>query len=431
VLRAESRLVLRKYKPKIIAITGSVGKTSTKDAIFAVLSKAVHVRKSDKSYNSEIGLPITVLGLKNGWNNWGIWLKNFLKGLGLILLPNKYPKWLVLEVGISHPGDMKKTASWLKTDMVVITAIGETPAHIEFFQSRKQLIEEKSKLIKTLKQDGFLILNADDHDVLELKHKTKNLVYTYGFSKDADVIGSEENILYENSSNAEEENRKGYPKGVIFRVDEGGDSLPVAIEGVFGRNHIYASLAALAVASKLKLNMLNAVDALKNYEVQPGRMRIILGINGSLIIDDSYNSSPFACEAALGTLGEVQYGERKIAVLADMFELGKHTIESHKHIGGVVKKRADVLVVVGPRAEMIKEGALEAGMKPDNIFEFSNSRETGEFLKGFVKEKDLILVKGAQNMRMERAVEAILLDKENKSNLLVRQEEEWLKRQQY
>lgn len=420
VLRIESRLVLFKYKPKIIAITGSIGKTSTKDAIFTVLSRTTHVRKSDKSYNSEIGLPLTILGVKNAWNNPMLWLKNFTRGLGLFLLPHKYPKWLVLEVGVGHPGDMKKTASWLKTDIVVITAIGETPAHIEFFSSRRQLIEEKSQLIKTLKQGGLLILNADDPDVLEMQNKTKNLISTYGFGGEADILGSGENILYEKGG--------GTPKGVIFRVDKDGKSLPVSIEGVFGRNHVYAAMAALALASELKLNMLDAVDALKNHETPPGRMRLLAGIKDSLIIDDSYNSSPFACKAAIKTLGEVKYGARKVAVLGDMLELGKHTEEAHENIGKVVRENADVLVVVGPRAQKIKEGALGAGMPAENIFEFLHSRETGEFLKGFLKEKDLVLVKGSQGTRMERAVEAILLDQENKKNILVRQEEGWLKR---
>ena len=124
ILRLESVLVLFKYKPKIIAITGSVGKTSTKDAVYAVLSGITYVRKSEKSYNSEIGLPLTILGVPNGWNNPLIWLKNIFAGLWLFIYPHKYPKMLVLEVGVGKEGDMKKTASWLKTDVVIITAVG-------------------------------------------------------------------------------------------------------------------------------------------------------------------------------------------------------------------------------------------------------------------------------------------------------------------
>jgi UDP-N-acetylmuramoyl-tripeptide--D-alanyl-D-alanine ligase len=423
ILKIESRLVLSKYKPKVIAITGSVGKTSTKDAVYAVFSKIAYVRKSEKSFNSEIGLPLTILGLPNGWNNPFIWFSNILKGFWLFLWPHKYPKWLVLEVGISKPGNMADVASWLKTDAVIITAIGETPAHIEFFNSRKHLIEEKSLLIKTLKRDGLLILNADDESVLEMKSKNKNPTTTYGFKEGADVLGSGDTISYNDS---------GLPEGIIFRVDESGTSLPVVIDGVFGRNHVYASLAALALVSALKFKMLDAANALKNYDVPPGRMRLLKGINDSLIIDDTYNSSPFACESALRTLKEIKYGKRKIAILGDMLELGRHTGEAHKNIGKIARENlsenGDVLIVVGHRAKAIKEGALENGMDEKNIFEFLDSTEAGNFIKTFVQKGDLVLVKGSQGMRMERVVEAILFDQKDKDKLLVRQDAEWLKK---
>ncbi len=417
VLKVESKAVLLKYKPKVIAITGSVGKTSTKDAVYAVISKISYVRKSEKSYNSEIGLPLTVLGAPNGWNDPILWIKNILKGLWLAICPHKYPKWLVLEVGVGKPGDMRKTASWVKSDVVIVTGIGETPAHIEFFSSREHLIEEKSGLLKTLKKDGILILNADDEAALGFKAKSKNRIITYGLKAGADIVGSGENISYDSA---------GVPEGVIFRIDVEGNSLPVSIEGVFGRNHIYASLAALALASTLKLNMLDAISALKNYDVPPGRMRLLKGINNSLLIDDTYNSSPFACRSALETLGEVKCSGRKIAVLGDMLELGKHTIDAHKEIGKVAKENTEVIIVVGPRAKSIREGAEEAGMNKAGIFEFTNSREVGEFLKTFVQKGDLVLIKGSQSMRMERAVEAVLEDQKNKSKLLVRQDKEWL-----
>ncbi|KKT25008.1 MAG: UDP-N-acetylmuramoyl-tripeptide-D-alanyl-D-alanine ligase [Candidatus Nomurabacteria bacterium GW2011_GWF2_43_8] len=433
VLRAESRLVLWKYKPKIIAITGSVGKTSTKDAVYAVLSKISHVRKSEKSFNSEIGLPLTVLGVPNGWNDPLTWLLNALKGLWLFVSSHKYPKWLVLEVGVGKPSDMGRTASWLKTDAVIITAIGATPPHIEFFDSQGHLVEEKSQLIKTLKPDGLLVLNADDESVLQMKSKSKCRVITYGFKEGADVLGSGDSIFYNKKNELSE---AGKPAGIIFRVDEGGKSLPVVIEGVFGRNHVYASLAALALSSDLKLNMLTAAESLKNYDVPPGRMRLLSGINGSLIIDDTYNSSPFACESALKTLGEIKNVKRKIVILGDMLELGKYTAEAHKNIGRVVKENADILIAVGQRAKGFKEGALEvypdssgAGMNSKNIFEFLDSRQAGDFLKTFVQTGDIVLIKGSQGMRMERAVEAILLDQENKEKLLVRQDEEWKKRE--
>jgi UDP-N-acetylmuramoyl-tripeptide--D-alanyl-D-alanine ligase len=421
ILKAESRLVLLRYKPKVIAITGSVGKTSTKDAVYAVLSEIAYVRKSEKSFNSELGLPLTILGLPNGWNNPAVWIKNILKGLWLIIYPDKYPEWLILEVGVGKPNDMRETASWLTTDAVIMTAIGDTPAHIEFFTSRKHLIEEKSELIKTLKPEGLLVLNSDDEAVLDMKNKTKCRFITYGFKQGAEILGSGESILYD---------EKGIPRGVVFRVDEEGKSMPVIIDGVFGRNHIYASLAALALSSGLKWNMLTAINALKNYDVPPGRMRLLQGKNGSLIIDDTYNSSPFACESALETLGSIETKGRKIAILGDMLELGKHTIESHKNIGRIAKEKLigseDALIVVGLRAKSIKEGAVEAGMNGENILEFLDAREAGKFMETFVRLDDIILVKGSQGMRMERVVESILEDVVNKYNLLVRQDKEWI-----
>ena len=417
ILKFEAFLVVWKYQPKIIAVTGSVGKTSTKDAIYTALSGFAYVRKSEKSYNSQIGLPLTVLGLPNGWNNLYFWIQNALKGLWLFLYPHNYPKWLVLEVGVGKPGDMADTASWLQTDAVVITAIGETPAHIEFFKNREHLIEEKAGLIKTLKKDGILVLNADDEAVLGMKNKTKNIFVTYGFNLDADIVVSALNISY---------NENNQPNGIIFRIDVRGKSLPVSISGVFGKNHVYASLATFALAFGLKWNLLEAVNSFKNFEAPPGRMRLLYGINDTLLIDDTYNASPFACEMGLKTLGEVKVLGRKIAVLGDMLELGKHTKEAHENIGKIVQENADILIVVGLRASFIKDGAIENGMIPENIFNFLNSFEAGEFLKNFAQKDDLIFLKGSQGMRMERAVEMILEDQKNKKDLLVRQDPEWL-----
>ncbi|MGH7249482.1 MAG: glutamate ligase domain-containing protein, partial [Minisyncoccia bacterium] len=225
-------------------------------------------------------------------------------------------------------------------------------------------------------------------------------------------------------------NDKNEPAGIIFRVDIEGSSFPVVIEGVFGKNHTYAALSALAVAHSFKFNILEAVNAVKNHEVPPGRMRLLHGTSDSLIIDDTYNSSPFACEAALKTLGEIKHKNehgRKIAILGDMLELGKHTYEAHKNIGKVAKENADILIVVGLRAKTIKEGAIEAGMKGD-IFEFLDAVETSNFIKTFIQAGDIILIKGSQGMRMERIVETILLDQENKKTLLVRQDPEWLRK---
>ena len=156
VLTREARAVLRKYNPKVVAVTGSVGKTSTKDAIFAVLATRYHVRKSEKSFNSEVGLPLTILGLENAWGNPLKWLQNMFDGLLLILFSAQYPEWLVLEVGADRPGDISSLRRWLRTEVVVITRLPEVPVHVEFFGSAQEVIEEKASLIDTLRPGGAL-----------------------------------------------------------------------------------------------------------------------------------------------------------------------------------------------------------------------------------------------------------------------------------
>ncbi|MFA7315355.1 MAG: Mur ligase family protein [Candidatus Paceibacterota bacterium] len=138
IITWQAKMILRRYKPKIIAITGSVGKTSTKDAIFTVLSKFKSVRKSEKSFNSEIGLPLTILGLPNGWNNMYLWLENIARGFWLLMKRHEYPEWLVLEVGAGKPGDITSVAKWLAPDIVVVTRFPDKPVHVEFLVRQRK-----------------------------------------------------------------------------------------------------------------------------------------------------------------------------------------------------------------------------------------------------------------------------------------------------
>lgn len=422
ILERQARLVLKKYKPKIIAITGNIGKTSAKDAVYAVLSKFYFVRKSHKSFNSEIGIPLTILGLSNAWQNPVMWMENFLKGFWLILKRHPYPEYLVLEVGADAPGDIQKVVKWLYADIVVFTRFGDVPVHVEFFKTPEQLFAEKSNLMQALTKDGLLLLNADDQLVLKLKEKSKHKTITFGFAENATVKASNEVVLYKDGREG------GVPHGVSFRIDYGGHSVPVALDGVFGKNHIYSALVALSIAYEKNLNMLDAIEALKNYDIAPGRMRLIEGVKGSEIIDDTYNSSPLACETALNTLGGIKTTGKKFAILGDMLELGKYTSEAHKNIGMLAAKNADMLVTVGLRSKFTVEGARDAGMSEKNIFQFDDSRMAGKFVEQAATAGDVILIKGSQGMRMERAVEEIMAHPEDKEKLLVRQEKEWLEK---
>ena len=154
ILTLEAKLVLKRYKPKIIAVTGSVGKTSTKDAIYTALCEPFSIRKNQKSFNSEIGVPLTVLGLENAWGNPLLWVGNILKGVWMCVWPQTYPKWLVLEIGADHPGDIKSITKWVIPDIAVVTRIPNVPVHVEYFKDAEALLEEKSELLKAMKPDG-------------------------------------------------------------------------------------------------------------------------------------------------------------------------------------------------------------------------------------------------------------------------------------
>ena len=419
ILELEARLVLKKYKPKIIAATGNVGKTSTKDAIYVMLSRAYHVRKSEKSFNSELGVPLTILGCESGWNSPRLWMSNILEGLALIFLKNHYPKWLILEVGADRPGDILRITKWLSPDMVVVTHIGEVPVHIEFFKSVKEVVAEKSHLVHALKEGGLLFLNADDEQVLSMKEHSRGKVFTFGTSEKATMRATNEQILYD---------QDGKPAGVTFKINYGESSVPVRLQGTAGFSYAYAVSAALLIGVSEGFNLLSAVEWIQEYETPPGRLKIIGGINRTSILDDSYNASPAAMDAALSTLAAVETKGRKIAVLGDMMELGKHSTDEHKKVGALAAGICDILVTVGMRAQTIAEEAHAKKMGKRDIFLFDDAREAGVALRGIVAEGDVILVKGSQSMRMERVVEELMAHPEDKRRLLVRQETEWLER---
>jgi UDP-N-acetylmuramoyl-tripeptide--D-alanyl-D-alanine ligase len=421
ILRFEAYRVIKKYKPKIITVTGSVGKTSTKDAIFDVLSSGWYIRKSEKSFNSEIGVPLTILGCDNGWSNPFTWFLNIMHGLSLIFFRHEYPNWLVLEVGADRPGDIKLLTLWLKPDISVITRFGKTPVHVEYFKNREDLIQEKLYLIRALRRDGIAILNYDDEDVRAFSEYTEASKIFYGF--DGGIIkASHYHILTE-------KNGKGnFPVGIGFNVDYAGTPIAVELFGSLGKHHVYPTLAALAVGCAQGMKAEEAQIALKKHTPALGRMHLVDGIKGSLIIDDTYNASPIATTEALNTLQTLEKAKRKIAILGDMMELGIHSSDAHREIGIISAKSCDILVTVGIRSRRIAEVAMDFGMSEKNIYQFDTSKEAGAFIQNIITKGDIILVKGSQSMRMEQTVKEIMAEPEQASELLVRQEEEWLEK---
>jgi UDP-N-acetylmuramyl pentapeptide synthase len=428
LLILEAKAIIKKYRPRIIAITGSVGKTSTKDAIFQVVAPGTYARKSQKSFNSELGLPLTILGRPNAWNNPIGWLQNLIDGLSLIIFSTRYPKWLVLEVGADRPGDIQSVAKWLPVEVAVITRLPEVPVHVEFFSSPDEVVKEKAALIDALLPHGTLVVYGDDKRAPELIEKAKGKhIVTFGFAEGNDVRAADFTLHKTEGS---------MPLGMDAMVETKHGSIPLRVAGALGAHSILPALAAVAVGSVVGKSNLEIEGALKNYEPPQGRMHIVEGIKGTTIIDDTYNSSPAAVAAALDTLKLIGKARketnlpagRQVAVLGDMLELGRHSVEEHKKAGAYAKGRVDILATVGFRARDIAEGALDAGMSEKKVLQYESSWKAGEEIAAMLKEGDVVLVKGSQSMRMERAVKELMAHPEQADKLLVRQDQEWQRR---
>src|SRR3989338_4339339 len=409
ILKLEAKLILARFKPKIIAISGTVGKTSAKEAVALVLGSEFDVRKSEKSYNSEIGVPLTIIGAKTGWSSLKQWLLIIFKGIKVFLFSANYPKILILEMGVDRPKDMEKMVSLVKPYAAVITAVGTVPVHVQYFSGQEELINEKRKLVECLNDNNWAILNIDDKEVSAFRKNTKAKTITYGFSESADLAAS---------------NYKMDGDGIVFK----GNIVPVRLDKFFGRHNVYIILAAIGAGLACGINLIKSVEAVSEMKPLLGRMNLLEGINNSVIFDDSYNSSPIAVEAAVEVLSEYP-AKRRIAVLGDMKELGEFSQSEHERIGEMLRaKGVWLLFTVGLEAKFIAEGARRSGFDAFKIFEFSGSAEAGEAVKNIIQEGDLILVKGSQSARMEKVVEIIMAHPEDKDKLLVRQEEEWKKK---
>jgi UDP-N-acetylmuramoyl-tripeptide--D-alanyl-D-alanine ligase len=418
ILTWEAKILLHRHKPTIIAITGSVGKTSTKDAIYTAIKSKVAARKSEKSFNSEIGIPLTVLGLPNGWNNPLQWLRNIIDGFFTALFTKEYPSVLVLEAGIDRKGDMHKLKKWLSPDIVVLTRLPKVPVHVEYFDSPEAVVAEKMVLVSAMKPDGVLVYNHDD-DII--KAQLPNVIQRkVGFGRylETNFTAREDRVVYQDD----------LPVGIEFDVQHESGRVTVQIKNTVGTQHMFSCLGALTVAHELGITLSDAADSLSELTTPPGRMRIVPGLKATMILDDTYNSSPIAAEQALQALKELSYTKRKIAVLGDMLELGKYSTDEHRRIGEIAAGAADVLVTVGVRSRNTAEAALAHGLSEDVVFQYDDVARAGRELQNLIAPSDVILIKASQGLRLEKIVEEIMLHPESASDCLVRQDVEWKKR---
>ena len=358
----------------------------------------------------------------------------------MFLFKNEYPDCLILEIGADHPGDIRKIAKWLRVDIVVVTKISQTPVHVEFFKSPLEVFEEKASIIQALKQNGTLVLYGDDPKIIALNQRVEGKgikVYSYGLNESATVHGLEQSVTYSKDEG------NWLPTGVFFniKIKDCQEMVSVTSKNIVGQAYIYPLLAAVATAYSLGIKPEKINADLNKFLPPRGRMNLIPGINGSVIIDDTYNSSPDAAKAALETLKSLEsssslnsvnpligQGGKKIAILGDMMELGKYAADEHRKVGKEAASVVSDLITVGMRSRMTAEEALKNGMPSESVRSFDKADEVAGYVGPMIKSGDVILVKGSQSIRMEKVVKALMKEPERAGDLLVRQEKEWLEK---
>lgn len=350
----------KRFDCQVIGVTGSTGKTTTKETIWSVLRKAFPTLKSEANYNNEIGLPLTLLNLDESHQK------------------------VVLEMGMYDLGEIARLAEISQPQVGVVTNVGHS--HLERLKTLSRIAQAKAELVGALPSDGVAILNGDDPRVRAMAQKSKAEVFFYGLSSKCDLWASEIES-------------RGL-QGVHFRLHHGGETLYVRIP-LLGRHSVHAALAAAAVGLVEGEPWDQIVAGLQDIAAQL-RLIAVPGIKGSTIIDDTYNASPTSTLAALNLLSDLE--GRKIAVLGDMLELGSYEEKGHRLVGRRAAEIVDKLVTVGPRSRIIAEEAQALGMDEADLFAVESNQEAVKVLQHLIASGDLILIKGSRGMKMEEIV---------------------------
>ncbi len=366
-LQELARSILAAYPAKVVGITGSIGKTTTKEFVAALLGTAYRVHKSEANLNNHLGLALSILRL------------------------DADRQVAVLEMGMSGRGEIRRLAEIAPPDVAVVTNVA--PVHLAYLGTLDAVGEAKAEIIDGLKPGGTAVLNADEAWGKTLAKKVRGKVIFFGFGKDADVRASDLEYL-------------GYD-GLRFRLDYDGTSrdlhLPFLTEGT-----VYNLLAALGAARAFGLRWDVLEPALAGLGPAAKRGRINRLAGGIVIIDDTYNSSPQALAMALRGYAHLP-AERRVAVLGDMLELGAEEKYYHVDAGRTARRLGwDIVAAVGPRGRWIAEGAKAEGLPADWAFEFASGEEAAEKILEILRPGDLVLVKGSRGVRMERIVERLM-----------------------
>ncbi|MEP7200248.1 MAG: UDP-N-acetylmuramoyl-tripeptide--D-alanyl-D-alanine ligase, partial [Chloroflexota bacterium] len=364
----------KKFAMQVVGVTGSVGKTITKETIAAVLSQKYRTFKSEGNLNSETGLPLALLALD----------RDLSTGSG------HAPERAVFEMGMYNLGEIEKLAEIAQPHIGVVTNVG--PSHLERLGSIERIAEAKTELPRALPADGWAILNGDDQFVRAMATQTNARVMRYGLDPSNDVWASEVEGLGLQGT-----------RFWLHHADE--QPLHVTIP-LLGRHSVHTALAAAAVGLVDGMDWEEIIRGLQNVSGQL-RLTAVSGLNDATIIDDTYNASPTSSIAALNLLSELD--GRKIGIFADMLELGWYEREGHELVGRRAADVCDVLVVVGARARIIGDSARDAGLKAECVFYCADKTESVALLKTLMQPGDMVLIKGSRGMAMEDVVAALAI----------------------
>lgn len=397
ILRVLAKATLRKYQPGIVAVTGTVGKTSTQETAYTVLRQARRTRTG--------GNPLlTILG---DWPENGgaiFWLRVILTAAkNLLFAAGDYPEILILEYAADRPGDIRRLLEIARPQIGVVTGVSDVPAHVEFYSGPEAVAREKSRIIEALPAAGFAVLNGDDEMALAMREKTRAHTVTFGFGDDSQI-----KIFGFNNRSEQLPTGQWKPAGVSFKLEYDGNFVPVRLDGVFGRVQAYAAAAAAAIGLSFGINLVRIVEAFHYYQPSSRRMKLLSGIKGTFIIDDSDEASPLSMRAALETIGDLK-AKRKVAVLGDMLELGQYAIETHEAVGRLYHRNIDVLVTIGSRSKFIADAAIKNGFNKNKALSFDTADQAKLEVQGLLEKGDLVLVKGAREMELDRIIKEIQL----------------------
>lgn len=417
----------RVERPTVIAITGSVGKTSTKEAVASVMEATGRpVVKTYGNLNTETGVALSLLGFKDGPRGAVGWLKVVVRCFFPPLKPGRQPAIYVLEFSADQPGDIAFLSKKFALDVAVLTSI--VPAHMERYKDFKALIEEKFSIAGGLKPGGTLILNAGDPVQVKKAQAlaSSHTILWYGVAD----TNSKRAGVWATSVAFEEDGLSAMLKVVVARgmdtIGHGQLSTARVHTHLLGVHQLPALLAATAVGTTQNLGMDAMVPALQSYQLPAGRGRIIEGAKDMLIIDDSYNASPEAVKSGLAMLRGIAGDRRIVAVLGNMNELGDMEAQAHAEVGTFAAGKVDFIIGVGPHGKRMADAAKEAGHEGHSAMSFSTPEALISKIDQVVKRRDLIYVKGSQNgVRLERLVKRIMAQPSQAEKLLVRQGGRW------